>query len=138
MIGRPDELAEHIERPADFLIEEEIVNRKQFTRWANMLFRPHKPVDVVRADTLYFTKGVDPMLAEMPQLIRAEGKAEGKAEGMLLDKQHVLKRQLERKFGLTDEQAALIDQYRDASGLDKTLDEFVFAENAETVIKHLL
>lgn len=127
--GGPEELAEHIERLAGFLVEEEIVNREQFSRWANMLFRPEKTVDVVPADTVYSKEGVDPMLAEMPQLIRAEG--------MLQDKQAILKRQMQRKFGISEEITALIDRCGDAGKLDKALDEILFAETVEVVIRHL-
>ncbi len=65
------------------------------------------------------------------------GREEGMQQGFLLDKQKVLQRQLDRKFGLTDQEKNFISRQFDPDLLDKALDEFVFANSKEEVLKHL-
>ena len=71
----------------------------------------------------------------MPYVTSVERLA--KEEGELLKKQKVLRKQLSRKFGLTDQENDLITNQQDPELLDKALDEFVFAENKEEVLKHI-
>ena len=71
----------------------------------------------------------------MPYVTSVERLA--KEEGELLEKQKVLRKQLSRKFGLTDQENDLITNQQDPELLDKALDEFVYAENKEEVLKHI-
>jgi hypothetical protein len=68
---------------------------------------------------------------------KREGRAAGFNEGLVKDKRGVLTRQLERKFGLLEEEKALIDECEDLEALDAALDEILFAENKEEVLELL-
>jgi hypothetical protein len=68
---------------------------------------------------------------------KREGRAAGFNEGLVKDKRGVLTRQLDRKFGLLDEEKALIDECEDLEALDVALDEILFAENKEEVLELL-
>jgi len=61
----------------------------------------------------------------------------GREEQEILDLQKVLRKLLSRKFGLTDQENDLIANQNDPELLDKAIDEFVFAEDKEEVLKHL-
>ena len=82
-----------------------------------------------------------PMLAQsMDELIeqgKEEGITVGKTQGELQDKQQVLVRQLNKRFGLTDEETELIMSETSREKLDQALDEFVFAVKKEQVLKIL-
>ncbi len=71
------EFTEHVNKLTEILINENIINRKQFSQWANMLFRPEEELDFGAEDTIYLKKGDNPMLVEMGQLFKAEGIEEG-------------------------------------------------------------
>jgi predicted transposase/invertase (TIGR01784 family) len=62
---------------------------------------------------------------------------EGIVKGTILDKQHVLMKQLSRKFGLTEAEKELITSVSDPHLLDSALDEFVFADTKEKVLQSL-
>ena len=55
----------------------------------------------------------------------------------MLDKQDVLIRQLSRKFGITDEEKNLIKSVNDPAMLDRALDEILFADAKEDVLRAL-
>jgi hypothetical protein len=61
----------------------------------------------------------------------------GETRGELHEKRNVLTRQLERKFGLTEEERALIAAQTDREILDRAIDAFVFAETKDAVLSHL-
>lgn len=65
------------------------------------------------------------------------GREEGMQQGFLLDKQKVLQRLLDKKFGLTDQEKNFISRQFDPDLLDKALDEILFANSKEEVLKHL-
>ena len=68
---------------------------------------------------------------------KEEGREEGREEGALLNKQNILLRLLSQKFGLTNKESELISKQEDPQFLDKALDEVLFAESKEEVLKHL-
>ncbi len=72
---------------------------------------------------------------KMPYVTSVERLA--KEEGELLEKQKVLRKLLSRKFEITEQESELISNQEDPELLDKALDEFVFAESKEEVLKHL-
>ena len=76
---------------------------------------------------------------KMPYVTSVErlAKEEGMQQGEILDKQKVLRKLLSRKFEITEQEGELISNQEDPELLDKALDEFVFAESKEEVLKHL-
>ena len=64
-------------------------------------------------------------------------KEEGLEEGEIADKQKVLIRQLERKFGLSAEEKSRIEEERDRDKLDAALDAIVFAASKDEVLEKL-
>lgn len=69
---------------------------------------------------------------------KREGKQEGKREGQILDKQQVLVRLLEKKFGALDAAAEhKIRASRDAGKLDRAIDHLLDAESIDQVLRHL-
>ena len=62
---------------------------------------------------------------------------EGREEGTLKDKQEVIKRLLNRKFDLSDEEAARIDRIEDLEALDAAIDEIIDAEEKRQVMEKL-
>jgi hypothetical protein len=61
----------------------------------------------------------------------------GREAGRIEDKQEVLKRQLDRKFGLTEEEGQLVRSQADPQKLDAALDALVFADSKGAVLEHL-
>ena len=55
----------------------------------------------------------------------------------MLDKQEVLIRQISRKFGITDQERNVIKSVNDPAFLDRALDEILFAESKEVVLRAL-
>lgn len=68
---------------------------------------------------------------------KQEGIEEGRQEGTLKDKRDVLKRLLNRKFDLSDEEAERIDGIEDLEALDAALDEIIDAEEKRQVMEKL-
>ena len=80
----------------------------------------------------------------MPIRKRADGKthhrtdnSEGLVEGKLREKHHILIRQLELKYTLSEDETELILSITDNNKLDAALDAFVFSENKEGVLELL-
>ena len=75
------------------------------------------------------------------QEVREEGEKRGLEKGETLgkikDKQEIVKRLLNRKFGLSEEEAARIDGIEDFEALDAALDEIIDAEDKRNVLKKL-
>jgi predicted transposase YdaD len=73
---------------------------------------------------------------------RAEGEKRGFAKGAEIgrieDKQEVLIRLVERKFGITEEERKSIRSHMDPDALDAALDAIVTARTKATVLRHLL
>ena len=68
----------------------------------------------------------------------AEAKVEeGIHKGKLKEKQEIVKRQLNRKFGLTGEEAGRIDRIEDLGALDAALDEIIDATEKGQVLDKL-
>ncbi|MDZ7760644.1 MAG: hypothetical protein U5L00_10350 [Desulfovermiculus sp.] len=65
------------------------------------------------------------------------GREEGIQQGLLLEKQKVLQRLLDKKFGLSDQEKNFISRQFDPDLLDKALDEILFANSKVEVLKHL-
>ncbi|MCK4516066.1 MAG: Rpn family recombination-promoting nuclease/putative transposase, partial [Spirochaetaceae bacterium] len=65
-----------------------------------------------------------------------EGLQQGRQEG-LQDKQHVLIRQIGRRFGLSDSERKRIESCEDRDALDLALDEVVVADSKEAVLAKL-
>jgi len=82
-----------------------------------------------------------PYVTSIERLAKEEGIQEGIQEGIdkgeLLEKQKVLRKLLSRKFGLTDQESDIISNQQNPELLDNALDEFVFAETKEEVLKHI-
>lgn len=76
---------------------------------------------------------------KMPYVTSIErlAKEEGMQQGEILDKQKVLRKQLSRKFGITDQDNELISKQFNPELLDKAIEEFVFAETKEEVLRHI-
>ena len=68
---------------------------------------------------------------------REKGRQEGRQEGTLKDKRDVVKRFLDRKFGLSEEEAAEIDRIEDLEVLDSAFDELIDAEEKRQVMEKL-
>jgi len=66
--------------------------------------------------------------------IKTKSKIDGKIEGELLKQQKTLIRQLSKKFGITEEEKAIINNCPDGEKLDNALDEFVFADSKYKVL----
>jgi len=66
-----------------------------------------------------------------------EGRTEGRVEGALTERRGVLIRQLEKKFGITQEERTLIEQVADLDRLAAALDEILFAETKQQVLDKL-
>ena len=62
---------------------------------------------------------------------------EGLEQGELRDKQHVLVRQLTRRFGLSDAEREHIESCEDRDTLDAALDEIVVAPDKKAVLAKL-
>ena len=65
------------------------------------------------------------------------GLEKGETLGKIKDKQEILKRQLRKKFGLSEEEAARIDGIEDFEALDAALDEIIDAEDKQKVLERL-
>jgi len=80
-------------------------------------------------------------LMTFAQEMRKEGLQEGKKvglrEGQLRDKQEIVKRQLSRKFGLTEAEAEKIERIEDFAALDSALDEIIDATEKRQVLEKL-
>lgn len=61
----------------------------------------------------------------------------GLKEGELLDKQHILIKQLSRKFGLTEEETQLIRSIKNLERLEKALDDIIFADSKNMILECL-
>jgi len=66
-----------------------------------------------------------------------KGLSEGLVEGKLKEKHHILIRQLELKYTLSEDETELILSITDNSKLDAALEAFVFSENKEGVLEIL-
>jgi len=69
--------------------------------------------------------------------IERMGIEKGLEQGELLDKQKVLTRLLDRKYGLTEQEKQLIAEQEDAAILDKALDDILFASSKQEVLAGL-
>jgi len=70
-------------------------------------------------------------------LYKEEGIQQGVHQGEILEKQKVLRKQLSRKFEITDQEHQLISKQFNPELLDKALDIILFTENKEEVLKHI-
>ena len=66
-----------------------------------------------------------------------EGKAKGKLEGELLNQQDVVIKQLNKKFGLKEEEKEFIRSVKDRKKLDKVIEEILFSESKEELLSYL-
>ena len=66
-----------------------------------------------------------------------EGLTKGRTEGALAERRGVLIRQLEKKFGLSDDERALIQSVDDLDHLAAALDEILFAQSKQQVLDKL-
>lgn len=80
----------------------------------------------------------DQLRAEGIEIGKREGKQEGNIEGQILEKQHVLVRLLERKFGQLDAVVKQkIESCRDRKRLDEAIDLFVESESVDQIVQPL-
>ena len=78
------------------------------------------------------------MKMTIAESLREKGKLEGKIEGELLDKQHVLLRLLEKKFGSIDEtEKEKVINVRNRDRLDRAIDRLLDANSIEEVLQPL-
>lgn len=68
---------------------------------------------------------------------RREGRLTGFNEGLIKEKRGVLTRLLDKKFGLFEEEKALIAECGDLEALDAALDVILFAQGKEEVLQLL-
>ena len=68
---------------------------------------------------------------------RQEGRQEGMSLGQLREKQDVLIRLLDRKFGIGEAERELIRAVEEPARLDAALDEILFAESKDAVLGKL-
>jgi len=66
-----------------------------------------------------------------------EGREEGREEGSLKEKHNVLIRQIEIKYGLSDDERKHIFSVTDFNKLDAALDGVVLAQDKENILKFL-
>ena len=76
-------------------------------------------------------------VTSIERLGKEEGMQEGLQQGEILDKQKVLRRLIDKKFGLTEKESQIISNQPNPELLDKALDEVLFANSKEEVLKHL-
>ena len=69
--------------------------------------------------------------------LRPRSRREAITPGQLRDKQDVLIRQLERKFGISEAESELIRAVEEPVRLDAALDEILFAESKDAVLEKL-
>ena len=62
---------------------------------------------------------------------------QGRAEAMLTERRKTLARQLEKKFGLSEDERHFIDSIEDLDRLSGALDEILFAESKQQVLDKL-
>jgi predicted transposase/invertase (TIGR01784 family) len=77
-------------------------------------------------------QGVDVMTILEDIELKAEKR--GKEKQKIIDKQDILIRQLNKKFGLSRDEVTLIKSIKDITKLDAALDEFVFSESKSGVL----
>lgn len=65
------------------------------------------------------------------------GREEGLQQGEILDKQRVLQKLLNKKFGLTDQERELMLKQYNPEILDNALDKIIFANTKEEVLSVL-
>ena len=75
-------------------------------------------------------------VTSIERLGKEEGIQEGIEQGEILEKQKVLRKQLNKKFGLNVQEEELISKQFDPEILDKALDEILFANSKEEVLKY--
>lgn len=68
---------------------------------------------------------------------RTAGRAEGRTEGRIQDKQDVLTRLMERKFGTTERERRIIRACVEAEGLDAAIDAVLPARTKAAVLRYL-
>ena len=76
-------------------------------------------------------------VTSIERLGKEEGMQEGLQQGEILEKQNVLRKQLDKKFGLTEKESQIISNQPNPELLDKALDEVLFANSKDEVLKHL-
>jgi predicted transposase YdaD len=91
----------------------------------------HSIISLVRART------VKQEAMSAAETYEKRGEKRGETRGRLQDKQQVLTRLLERKFGLTDEERRRIASESDPDKLDAALDALVFAESKDAVLSEI-
>jgi len=67
-----------------------------------------------------------------------KGKRQGIEQGIIQEKQIVLIRQLNKKFGISEQEEAFIRNYSNLDALDQALDKILFAETKEEVLNCLI
>jgi len=67
---------------------------------------------------------------------RIEGKIEGIIEGEIKGKQNSIIRQMAKKFGITKYEVKLIQSCKDINKLDLVLEEILFANSKDDVLKY--
>ena len=77
------------------------------------------------------------MLAEVAQELNRKLLNEGIEEGKLRDKQDVLERLLDLKFGILEEDRNLIESTKDLQKLDSALDAFATGEDKSGILEKL-
>ena len=86
--------------------------------------------EVIKMMTVYEERGVNKGRQQGMQ----QGRQQGLAEGEILDKQNILIRQMERKYGkLSVDEKKYIKSIRNPLLLNKALDEILFAESKEDI-----
>jgi hypothetical protein len=65
------------------------------------------------------------------------GLEKGETLGKIKDKQEIVKRQLRKKFGLSEDEAEAIDRIDNTQALDAALDEIIDAEEKQQVLEKL-
>ncbi len=83
---------------------------------------------------LSIKEGEGIMLAEVAQELNRKILNQGLEEGKLRDKQDVLIRQLDLKFGIQEEERHLIENTEDLQKLDSSLEAIVLEKNKETIL----
>ncbi|MDZ7760485.1 MAG: hypothetical protein U5L00_09545, partial [Desulfovermiculus sp.] len=78
-----------------------------------------------------------PYMTSIERLGREEGLQQGLQQGEILDKQRVLQRLLNKKFGLTDQERELIFKQYNPEILDNALDKIIFVNTKEEVLSVL-
>jgi len=125
-----ERLQGNVDRVVECLKNEHQEDIKMFLDWYYQM----RAVEGTEGIELSIKEGEGIMLAEVAQELNRKILNQGLEEGKLRDKQDVLIRQLDLKFGIQEEERHLIENTEDLQKLDSSLEAIVLEKNKETIL----